>query len=398
MITNFSLVILLIIPNNILNAVVCISTKREDGKKYILGSGFSYAIFHKRVDENNGLYIHYIVTCKHVIEDCSEIIVSFGNSNEEIELKIQKYRQFAFFDNTPVWFEHESGELDIAVILINPHIIKEKCTNYGYFSSANSLLAPSLCEKKISEGDPVFVMGFPRIFKDNREKDLKVLITRHGSIASINNVRTLKKPEFIVDTLIFPGNSGGPILLDPSLNSDLGYEDKNPLIIGIATDYYSYREKALSDLNYEQKVLFEDNSGLVSVYTLSLVHEIAEYANAKLREYVLSVAKLIKKIDSEEDLEKFFIDSKIEFIKSKIDSNLKGLTSDDAINIILEDVDKSNNLKESIFDHFKAKDFEYGIENLRNLFGYKFIEELIPKEESEKILKLLKKWEKDIKS
>lgn len=116
----------MILPNSALNSVVCISTIMEDGKKYILGSGFVYTIFHKKLENSkNELRIHYLVTCKHVLEGSTNIIISFGNSDEEMELKIEKYHQFAFFKNESIWFEHESGELDIAIILINPTIIRE---------------------------------------------------------------------------------------------------------------------------------------------------------------------------------------------------------------------------------------------------------------------------------
>ena len=49
-----------------------------------------------------------------------------------MQLVIRKYDEFAFIHNESIWFEHElnkdldeSDQLDIAVILINPFIIKK---------------------------------------------------------------------------------------------------------------------------------------------------------------------------------------------------------------------------------------------------------------------------------
>ncbi len=73
----------MIIPDSTFNSVLCISTKGEDGKKYILGSGFGYSICHRKLKEGKFLRIHYLITNKHVIENYKKIIISFGNSCEK---------------------------------------------------------------------------------------------------------------------------------------------------------------------------------------------------------------------------------------------------------------------------------------------------------------------------
>lgn len=386
----------MILPNSAINSVVCISNIGEDGKKYILGSGFGYKIFHRKLeDEENELRIHYLVTCKHVIEGFTNILISFGNSEEEMELKLQKYHQFAFFKNESIWFEHESGDLDLAVILINPKLIQENCKNADFYQ--NALSFTDMKGKGICEGDSTFVMGFPQIFRNYREEELRVLITRHGTIANITNLFNKINPDYLIDALVFPGNSGGPVLLNPNLNSSLGYEKVNdPILIGIVSHYHSHRDKAYSANTNEQKVLFEDNSGLASVYPIDFIHEITDYSQNKLKEHIQNVAKLIEKINSEEDLKEFFIKTTKNIIKSEIKNNLGGFTSENAIKLINHDIDKNRQLEETLFDFFKKNNFKYAIENFKSLFSYEYIEEYIPQKESEKILKLLDNWENKI--
>lgn len=43
-------------------------------------------------------------------------------------------------------------------------------------------------EKGICEGDSTFVLGFPQIFVNHRDEEIKVLTTRHGTIANITNL------------------------------------------------------------------------------------------------------------------------------------------------------------------------------------------------------------------
>ncbi len=262
-------------------------------------------------------------------------------------------------------------------------------------------------EKGISDGDSIFILGFPQIFKNHREEEIKKLITRHGTIANIKelysavkpenikNLFSILKPEFIVDSLVYPGNSGGPVILDPRLNHDLDLKDvQEPLIIRMVANYYSHREKALSERwPNEQKVLFEDNSGLASVYPLNFVYEIAEYAENKLDQHIKNLAQLIKEINSKKDLKEYFLDSYKEFIKSEIESKLKRITSNEAIKLINGDIDKNKQLNALLIEHFMKYNFEEGINNFRNTFEYEFIEEFIPKEESKKILKLLDEWD-----
>ena len=387
----------MIIPDKTIDSIVCIRGEGVDGQKYILGSGFVYSICYRKKGKN---YIHnrFLITCKHVIEGYDKILISFGNSDDEIELPILKYSDGVFTRNQAVWFDDISGEFDIAVILFNPDIIMKKCKNYKYF--LHGLLSNQLKEKKISEGDSIFIMGFPQIFKTHREEELKVLISRHGSIANIKDLFSKKRIDFIVDSLVYPGNSGGPVLLNPIMNTSLGYKDiKEPLLIGMVTNYYAHREKAFSDLTSEQKVLFEDNSGLVSCYPLDMIHKIVDYANSKLKEHISTMVQLVEKIDSEDDLREFFVNFVKRTIKSQINSGLKDVVSEDKVvaKLINRDIDKNKDLEKLLFSDFKRNNFESGIGNLRSLFGYEYIDEFISKDKAEKILELLNKWEEKLK-
>ena len=66
-------------------------------------------------------------------------------------------------------------------------------------------------ELGLSEGDGVYVLGFPMGLTGQGEDDV---IVRQGAIARVRE--TLESPaisSFLVDSFIFPGNSGGPVVL-----------------------------------------------------------------------------------------------------------------------------------------------------------------------------------------
>ncbi len=78
----------------------------------------------------------------------------------------------------------------------------------------NSVDVAKAKELGVSEGDGVFVLGFPLQLVGGERN---FVIVRQGIIARIGDMLEGYSKTFLVDTFIFPGNSGGPVFLRPEV-------------------------------------------------------------------------------------------------------------------------------------------------------------------------------------
>lgn len=107
------------------------------------------------------------------------------------------------------------------------------------------------------------------------------VIVRSGVIARIRDALAGQSKEFLIDTAIFPGNSGGPVVTKPEVLSISGTKavDKSYLI-GMVSGYVPYQNVAISTQTQRPRVIFEENSGLASVVPIDFVVEIIKLALA----------------------------------------------------------------------------------------------------------------------
>jgi len=69
-----------------------------------------------------------------------------------------------------------------------------------------------MVELGISEGDSVYVLGYPM---DLQNPDWHHMIIRSGIIARMRDMLDGVNSNFLLDAPVFPGNSGGPVILKP---------------------------------------------------------------------------------------------------------------------------------------------------------------------------------------
>ncbi len=376
-----------------INSTVSISTKTVEGKKVILGTGFIYADFVRVLDasQNQNIYTYLLVTCKHVIEGSDKIFITIGHGNEEIELDIVKYKEGIYSKTFNVWHEHPSNEdYDLAVIPINfPHI-KSKIPNADYFRSDTQIASTELIKDLgVSEGDSVFILGYPNVFKDANNNDVAKFIARSGIIANLEPLLKAESNEFIIDSLIFPGNSGGPVILKFEKQSIQGTKPQvKSCLIGMVTNYYSHREKAFSQISNEEKILFEDNSGLVSIYPLDPIAETSKFIFNSIRNYLQSLIDEIRGIANATDLKNYIIEANLEVIQSTIQ---KYIIRVDYSQTVVDELNSSINnptVKEKLLEDY-LDGHEKLIDAFRKQFSLPFIDEYLTKEELEEINKLI---------
>lgn len=258
-------------------------------------SGFLYADFIEKVDEEQKRYRIYLVTNKHVIQGVEQRetqriseFVSKGLVGKE-ELVPVAYLRFNAPKNAPAqdnietvlrrrdggsdWLVH--SEVDVAIAPVSPEFLQKGSVEFGVFRSDQIVADRSKAkELGISEGDGVFVLGFPMgLVGEGRN----YVIAREGAIARIRDTLAGTTNEFLVDAFVFPGNSGGPVVLRPEAISIKGTKSQpSTWLIGIVKGYVPYRDVAVSQQTRRPRVVFEENSGLASVIPIDFVKELVE--------------------------------------------------------------------------------------------------------------------------
>jgi hypothetical protein len=100
------------------------------------------------------------------------------------------------------------------------------------------------------------------------------VIVRQGVIARIAEMLDGISNTFMIDTLVFPGNSGGPVVLKPEMFAIDGTKPQtNANLIGVVTSYRPYTDIAISPQTGRPRIVFEENSGLAEVLPIDYVDE-----------------------------------------------------------------------------------------------------------------------------
>jgi hypothetical protein len=126
---------------------------------------------------------------------------------------------------------------------------------------------------RLGEGDGVFVLGFPMGMSGLLRN---YVIVRQGSVARIAELMDGAADYFLIDSLIYPGNSGGPVMLRPEgiFSSIEGANtNNNAYLIGIVIEYIPYIDEAVSMQTGRPRITFEEHSGLGKILPVDYIHD-----------------------------------------------------------------------------------------------------------------------------
>lgn len=259
-----------LIPQHYPNCVVAIGEEGEEEGPSWIASGFLYAQRLEPGDEGQERYRAYLVTNRHVLEDHRRVLLRFNPEGDE---PARVYPQDLYNDNgTQVWTPHPDGAIDVAVAAVNFDALKQAALAVDAFASdAHTLTRQEMLENEVVEGDGVFVLGFPMGLVGQSRN---TVLVRTGCIARIQDLLAGTEPTFLIDSFVFPGNSGGPVILKPQLGAIEGtFSHDVSYLIGIVSQYVPYQDVAISVQTMQPRVSFEENSGLAQVYPLDYIQD-----------------------------------------------------------------------------------------------------------------------------
>ncbi len=268
-----------LIPPFFIDTVIAIGKQIGAGasmRKQWIGTGFIFATF-KNInadDPTKSDYKIHLITNKHVLQNQENIIIRFNPQNGQAATDFPialKKPDWSF-----IWTGHPNANVDVAVICLNGQMLIDAGMKFSYFKSeSNILVKQDMIDQQVSEGDFIYVLGFPMGMMPS---DRQHVIVRGGIIARIRDVFESRSDSFTIDSLVFPGNSGGPVIIKPEVTSIQGTTAMNKAaLIGIVKSYIPYTDVAISQQTGKARITFEENSGLANVETVDkIIETIAE--------------------------------------------------------------------------------------------------------------------------
>jgi len=150
------------------------------------------------------------------------------------------------------------------------------CRFMGYANESDFLPIPTsllLRQKNLEVGAHVLILGFPMGLRSER---YTTAIARSGIVARSDS------DELMLDSFVFPGNSGGPVVYSPWIK--IGANLTSPLInderiAGVVVDYIPYEDVAVSLQTKKPRIIFEENSGLCHAVPADKILELINRAD-----------------------------------------------------------------------------------------------------------------------
>jgi S1-C subfamily serine protease len=253
-----------VLPPSYLDAVVAIGTREQE----CAASGFLYSYLlpgEEDVEEGKKKVQIYLVTNRHVFEGLDEVTVRLNPKGDE------SARSFSLtLNDRMLAFPHPDPKIDVAIVPTEGNWLGRIGLQHFYFrDDLDVAFTKQLASWGVSEGQSVYVLGFPLGLIAERN----FVIVRHGTLARVRDAFSGGSHEYLVDSFIFPGNSGGPVVLDPGRETQGEAPGVSPRLIGMISGYIPYHEEAVSSQTGLTRVVFEENSGLASVIPIDYVQD-----------------------------------------------------------------------------------------------------------------------------
>jgi len=259
-----------LIPPHFIDTVVALGI--GDPKKEVawVATGFFYGRHVGKDPTGQDMWRVYLVSNRHVLEGHDKLWI---RCNPKAGEAAQIFRiRLVDADGNFMWYSSDAEGADVAVASINAPVLMEKGMKFDFFTdNGDGANIEKMNELGITEGDFAYTIGFP-FGLVGRERNFAII--RGGPIARMRDLLVHAETQFLVDSVVFPGNSGGPVIYKPDALAVQGTKSVNrSYLIGVVTGYLTYRDVAISRQTGQDRVVFEENSGLASVQPVDLIEE-----------------------------------------------------------------------------------------------------------------------------
>jgi hypothetical protein len=222
-----------------------------------------------------------LVTAKHVVESriTNALDIRFRVDSNDVNQPVQEFR-LPNQTGASQWFFHPNPDIDVAVIFINWDALKAHKVEPTFFMDDQTVASrATLKDREVAAGDGIFVLGFPMGLTG---EERNYVIVRQGCIARISEMLDGATSNFLIDASVYPGNSGGPVILKIEMTAIEGTKSQTTAtLLGLVTSYIPYEDIAVSQQTDLVRIIFQENSGLAEVLPIDFIDEtIAAYQAA----------------------------------------------------------------------------------------------------------------------
>lgn len=256
---------------NFLKSLVAIGF--ENKKKFkCLASGFLVGFIAKNSkDPTKKTYWIFLVTNRHVFENKQYVDLRFNTKNGRLKV----FKQSLFFpDNTPRWLAHRNKKVDLALLNVSPEVLEQNAVDYLFLEEEIFASYKNFIKYGIEIGDAVYVLGFPLGMSGNLQN---FACAKWGIISRLDSEIVRERKSFLIDSAIFPGNSGGPVVYRPTITR-IGNTSavSQPYLLGVISGYLTYQEELYTHQTTPPSIvsLSRENSGLSFVVPMDFVRQI----------------------------------------------------------------------------------------------------------------------------
>jgi hypothetical protein len=271
-----------LLPPYFVSSVVAlgsVQTIKEPGKpdvtKWVTeGTGFFFGyLVAPDSDVKKRKYVVFLITVGHVVKQ--HPITEKMTIGVRIDATEASAKALDFEVPLTDWFFHTNKDVDLAAVQVSIEFLKSKGLEGAFFASDEmTFTKKQMTDVGVSAGDGVFVLGFPMGLSGEKRN---YVIARQGVVARLSQYLENGSNSFLIDSLVFPGNSGGPVILKPEMFAIDGTKSNQKAgLLGVVQGYQPYTDIAFSGQTKRARITFEENSGLAVVLPVDFINEMVK--------------------------------------------------------------------------------------------------------------------------
>lgn len=192
------------LDEQLIHSTIKINSIQSDGSE-CSGTGFFFNF------EIDGKRIPAIITNKHVVRESKKLLLSFSLVKNN-EILIGQTQKVCLTDPASFIVNHPNKDVDLCAILIGA-ILNFEFENqllFSYFSIENIITDADFGKRSLSNIEEITLIGYPDGLFDEYNN---LPIVRRGITATSIKYDFDNKKEFLIDSAIFPGSSGSPVII-----------------------------------------------------------------------------------------------------------------------------------------------------------------------------------------